>query len=282
MDAAARRRFLIGATAVAIVLIAGVGYFGNQMAEQQRIAAEQNRLAVAAIEAGPVSVPVGEFLMGSIDADSSASNDEKPQHKVYLDAFRIDRTKVTNALYAKCVQAGKCPAPANATSSTRSSYYGNSQYDNYPVIYVAWDDARKYCEFAGGRLPTEAEWEKAARGTDGRIYPWGNEPPDAKRANFDNNVKDTTPVGSFLAGASPYGALDMAGNVWEWVADWYDEKYYGSSSSRNPSGPSSGQVRVLRGGAWLSYQSYVRAADRFWYAPDYRLSYLGFRCARSP
>jgi len=208
-----------------------------------------------------VFVPAGEFTMGSNDGAS----DEKPVHTVYLDAFQIDKSEVTNALYNKCVDAGKCSAPSNKSSFTRSSYYGNSQYDHYPVIYVSWNDATAYCTWAGKRLPTEAEWEKAARGTDARTYPWGNT-WDGTRLNFcdksctlgwaDKSVGDgygdTSPVGSYLNGASPYGALDMAGNVWEWVADWYDANYYANVPRNNPKGPTSGQYRVLRGGSWAS------------------------------
>ena len=161
-----------------------------------------------------VYVPAGEFRMGSAGSDSQAQDNEKPQHTVYLDAFWMDRTEVTNALYALCVKAGACQPPLSVNYSWRESYYGNSQYDGYPVVYVSWKDAAAYCEWAGRWLPTEAEWEKAARGTDGRLYPWGNAEPDANRLNFNGNV-DARAVGSYPSGASPYGALDMAGNVWE-------------------------------------------------------------------
>ncbi len=192
-----------------------------------------------------VLVPAGEFTMGS----NSGDDDEKPPHLVYLDAFWIDKYEVTNAFYKKCVDAGKCQRPNPTGSSTRNAYYGNTQFDNYPVIYVAWADAKTYCEWAGKRLPTEAEWEKAARGTDGRTYPWGND-WDAKKLNSgEGGAGDTVAVGSYPAGASPYGVMDMAGNVWEWVADWYDASYYSKSPVRNPTGPSSGQTRGVRGGA---------------------------------
>jgi len=240
-----------------------------------------------------VYVPEGNFSMGSNEGDS----DEQPVHTVYLDAYWIDSTEVINAMYALCVQAGTCQPPKDTGSYTRNSYYGNSQYDNYPVIYVDWNMAKDYCTWAGRRLPTEAEWEKAARGTDGRIYPWGNT-FDCHKGNFDDETQidsyvvpggpdcdgyvDTSPVGNFSSGAGPYGALDMAGNAWEWVADWYSETYYASSPASNPQGPASGPSRVLRGGSWSSRDSYVRSAYRRRIDPSNALNIVGFRCSRSP
>jgi len=220
-------------------------------------------------------VPAGEFTMGSDSGDS----DERPVHTVSLDAFWIDKHEVTNASYEKCVAAGKCERPSSTDSDDRSSYYGNSQYDNYPVIYVSWNDARNYCVWAGKRLPTEAEWEKAARGTDGRIFPWGN---DFEQSRVNNNevVGDTTEVGKYPNGASPYGAMDMAGNVWEWVNDWYDSNYYNNTPRANPQGPASGASRVLRGGAFSSSRDFARAANRGGDRPTYRNVNIGFRCAQ--
>ncbi|HNT53276.1 MAG TPA: bifunctional serine/threonine-protein kinase/formylglycine-generating enzyme family protein [Anaerolineaceae bacterium] len=230
-----------------------------------------------------VCVPAGHFLMGSSMLDFSADSDEKPQHRVSLDAYWMDQTEVTNAQYARCVAAGACRAPESVASNHRDNYYGNSEYANYPVIYVSWDDAVDYCTWAGRELPSEAEWEKAARGTDGRIYPWGNQAPNSGLLNFYGNIGDTTAVGSYPDGASPYGALDMAGNVWEWTADWYDGNYYSSQTTwRNPSGPVSGEARVLRGGSWDDISWFVRAAVRLWGTPDRRFSSLGFRCRLSP
>jgi serine/threonine-protein kinase len=228
-----------------------------------------------------VYVPAAEFLMGSADGDADAGSDEKPQHRVTLDAYWIDKTEVTNVMYATCVQAGACTVPSNSSSYTRSSYYGNPTYQSFPVIYVSWNDAQKYCAWAGRRLPTEAEWEKAARGADGRKYPWGNTWDAAKFNSWEAGPKDTTAVGSYPAGASPFGALDMAGNVWEWVADWWGA-YYAGSPARNPTGPASGTYRVLRGGAWYINLPLVRSALRSGNSPGYVSSIVGFRCSRSP
>jgi formylglycine-generating enzyme required for sulfatase activity len=233
-------------------------------------------------------VPAGQFTMGSNDGPS----DEQPVHMVYLDAFWIDQTDVTNAMYAKCVNVGACQQPVNLSSFTRSSYYGNSQFDNYPVINVNWYMANTYCQWAGQRLPTEAQWEKAARGTDRRTYPWGNDTPNDSLLNYKSSVGDTTEVGKYPNGASPYGALDMAGDVWQWVADWYSHTYYQSSPSSNPLGPNVGDPLgpdmgtdpVLRGGAWNTLDQSVRSTSRSSESsgligdhPDI----LGFRCARS-
>jgi serine/threonine-protein kinase len=224
-----------------------------------------------------VYVPAGEFLMGSGDSDTMAGSEETPPHMVYLDSFWIDRTEVTNAQYTRCVQAGVCKVPYMKLSFTRSSYYDNPSFNDYPVIYVSWNDAKIYCEWAGKRLPTEAEWEKAARSGTGSFWPWGND-WDASKANAEGRIGDTTAVGKYPTGASPYGALDMAGNVSEWVADWYSENYYSVSPKDNPTGPSSGRYRVLRGGSWDYDRKHVRAASRNSQSPDERGYNIGFRC----
>lgn len=249
-----------------------------------------------------VFVPAGEFLMGSADQQVTEASklcadcvftDEKPQHTVFLNAFWIDQHEVTNAQYKECVDAGKCQSPGTG-SYTRDVYYANSQFDNYPVILVSWGDAESYCVWADKRLPTEAEWEKAARGTDGRIYPWGNQAPTSDLLNFadkntnfgwsnkniDDKYADTSPVGNYPNGASPYGAYDMAGNVWEWVNDWYDENYYASSPKQNPQGATAGPFRVLRGGSWSDRRTEVRTATRLDKLPNYRDDNLGFRCSQ--
>jgi formylglycine-generating enzyme required for sulfatase activity len=229
-------------------------------------------------------VPAGEFTMGNDRAKSEDDVDEKPAHRVYLDAFYIDKYEVTNSLYAACVDKGVCEPQVSLDSYTRSSYYGDSQFDDYPVISVDWHMANTYCEWRGAHLPTEAQWEKAARGTDARTYPWG-EGIDCNKANYQPCIGDTAPVGSYESGVSPYGLYDMAGNVMEWVADWYSETYYQMSPVSNPLGPDSGSDpnRVLRGGSWISTENMVRAASRHWPWNAFGASFAnietGFRCA---
>jgi eukaryotic-like serine/threonine-protein kinase len=225
-----------------------------------------------------VYVPAGDFIIGS--PEGIGESDEHPQHTVYLDAYWIDQTEVTNLMYEKCVIAGGCQVPSSSGSTTRSSYYGNSQYADYPVIYADWNKAQSYCKWAGARLPTEAEWEKAARGTDGRTYPWGNDAPTCSLANFGACIGDTDKVGSHPSGASTYSVLDMAGGVWEWVNDWYGETYYRDSPQSNPQGPSSGTYRLLRGGALSGDVSGVRSALRSVNLPTVAGSGVGFRCSR--
>ena len=229
-----------------------------------------------------VYVPSGLFQMGAAEDDLAATDSEQPQHAVFLDAYWIDRTEISNGSYARCVQAGKCRPPASKSSKTRLIYYGDSRFSAYPVIFVSWSDAEAYCHWAGRRLPTEAEWEKAARGVDGRLYPWGDNKPTVSLANLDNLVGDTMPVESYPSSASPFGAFNMAGNVSEWVADWYDKTYYAISPALNPPGPLEGVFRVLRGGSWFSRISAARAAHRLWNYPDQSFDSNGFRCAVSP
>lgn len=230
-----------------------------------------------------VYVPAGDFLMGSDKAkDNQADSNELPQHTVYLEAYWIDKYEVTNAQYARCLADSQCTPPHASSSYTHSSYYGDSQFTDYPVIYVGWNQAQAYCTWAGQRLPSEAEWEKAARGSEGHIYPWGNQSPDSSLANYNQNAGDTSKVGNYPSGASPYRALDMAGNVWEWVNDWYSETYYQQSPLKNPTGPTSGTYRVLRGGSWSSYGWIVRSAIRYRIEPDFGSFDIGFRCAASP
>jgi formylglycine-generating enzyme required for sulfatase activity len=219
-------------------------------------------------------VPAGEFTMGS----DVGSADEKPVHQVYLDAYYMDVYEVTNARYQACVSDGACGAPRAAASSTRSPYYGDPRYDEYPVVNVMWGQARSYCRWREADLPTEAQWEKAARSTDARTYPWG-EGIDKSMANYDGS--DTAAVGSYEKGKSPYGLYDMAGNVWEWVSDRYAHIYYRKSPYKNPSGSISGLDHGLRGGSWNYGSNVARASFRNW---DTTLTWyysVGFRCARN-
>lgn len=223
-------------------------------------------------------VPGGEFMMGS-----EADEDEQPLHSVTLSPYWIDQTEVTNAMYLKCVDAGACQPPISVASHARDNYFYNPDFSNYPVVFVSWVYANDYCTWAGRRLPTEAEWELAARGTDAQTYPWGEQAPDPSLLNLE--TRDTTEVGRYSAGASPYGVLDMAGNVWEWVADWYGPAYYADSPAKDPKGPESpidptfGELRVLRGGSWDRLDGSVRSADRNQNGLRFTNDRIGFRCA---
>jgi formylglycine-generating enzyme required for sulfatase activity len=243
-----------------------------------------------------VYVPAGEFLMGSADADPKAGEDEKPQHTVYLGAFWIDQVEVTTARYVAFLNAlGEhqkscggydCAETQDGEADSHiyrvgERYVVESGFENHPMIEVSWYGAQAYCEWAGARLPTEAEWEKAARGIDGRLYPWGNDAPTCKKAQYGDCRGATVPAGVRSAGASPYGVLDMAGNVWEWVADWYDPDYYNASPGQDPTGPESGVRNVFRGGSWGYPAAFIRVSERARNRPTYAGFNVGFRCASS-
>ena len=234
------------------------------------------------INRSTVSIPAGSFVMGSTNGQGNA--DEHPQHVVEVKAFRIDRHEVTNAHYAACVAAGACKVPSLRSSRWRKEYYGTSTFADYPVIFVGWSQAASFCRWAGGSLPTEAQWEKAARGPSPAIqtYPWGNQKPDCRRANMGGKhscVGDTDRIGRRLAGQSPYGVHDMAGNVWEWTADWYNATYYRVSPKANPRGPAKGRLKVMRGGCWLSGADSLRVSCRKAELPSAWAYNVGFRCA---
>jgi formylglycine-generating enzyme required for sulfatase activity len=239
-----------------------------------------------------VYVAAGVFWMGSDESDPNAESNEWPQHQVNLDAFWIDRTEVTNAQYRRCVADGGCSPPSDTTAHLYGDYYGKSRYDDYPVINVDWAQANAYCAWAGKRLPTEAEWEKAARGTDRRIYPWGNTfdgtlanfcdancPFPQKNKNWDDGYADTAPVGSYQGGASPYGAWDMAGNVHEWTTSL--DKSYPYVATDGREAPGAAGPRVIRGGSLGGEPSGMRTTLRESRYPTETGIDLGFRCTRS-
>ena len=228
-----------------------------------------------------VEVLAGSFQMGS----ASGRANEDPVHDVYVSGFFVDKYEVTVSDYQQCINASVCSTPKH-TSDDEKYNYGASGREKHPVNGVDWHQASAYCAWSGKRLPTEAEWEKAARGTDGRIYPWGTDGPSCLFAVMDDGgpgcgERRTWEVGSKPGGESPYGAHDMAGNVWEWTADRYASDYYGSSPMQNPQGPTEGSERVLRGGGWQDAGSAMRVAIRSSYAPSDAYNFLGFRCVRS-
>jgi formylglycine-generating enzyme required for sulfatase activity len=219
-----------------------------------------------------VQVPAGEFLMGCNTAvDAECRGDEQPSHTVFVSDFQIDKLEVTQGMYAACVQAKKCTAP---------SCDWDCNLSNNPAGCVTRDQAMTYCAWAGKRLPTEAEWEKAARGTDGRKFPWGNDAPTCDLAAIAGCTQTAEAAGSHPAGASPYGALDMAGNMVEMLADWYDPGYYQVMPTSDPKGPATGTTYVGRGGGWKSDPTWQRTSVRDWYEPADAGRSLGFRCAR--
>jgi formylglycine-generating enzyme required for sulfatase activity len=297
-----------GCVGVACVLLTGIAA-GQEPSVRRMDGAEM------------VTIPAGTFAMGSSADDiargiaecrkrAKPENEPKceawfrsegPQHQVFLDAFAIDRYEVTNAQFEKFVAAQRYQTTAERDGSgwvrrekdgtwaweeVKGATWrapggpGTSAVPTHPVVQVSWHDAEAYCAWAGGRLPTEAEWEKAARGPDGRRYPWGND-WDATRANARHARKGTMAVGSHPSGVSPYGVHDMSGNVWEWTADWYAPGYYALSPQRSPTGPPTGEQRVLRGGSWINEHFFLALTHRVEGKPGAHANNLGFRCARS-
>ena len=251
-----------------------------------------------------VYVPAGEFQMGCDESNPSEScnSDEQPLHPVYLDAYYIDKYEVTNAQYARFLnvmgnqeEGGGTWLDAGDTDvrihESGGVWQVDAGYENHPVTEVTWYGARAYCQWQGKRLPTEAEWQKAARGSsDTRVYSWGDDAPDCSRLNYEHYngsssehcVGDTSPVGGYPTGQSPYEAMDMSGNVWEWVNDWYDVNYYDDSPYSNPPGPATGTSKLLLGGSWSDIWHFVRAANRSCTGPDGSYNNVGIRCVAGP
>ncbi len=222
-------------------------------------------------------IPAGDFPMGSVRGSTHAQRSEGPQRMVYLDAFHMDIYEVTTQEYAKFLAATSSDTPA------AWHQVDPSKHADRPVVGVAWEQAVAYCHWVGKRLPTEAEWEKGARGTDGRVYPWGNETPASDRATLQqrwDGYETTSPVGSLEAGKSPYGLYDMAGNVMEWVSDWYDPQYYDTAPSANPRGPETGKAGIVRGGGWGFLPADARSARRIYPPRETMCKNIGFRCAK--
>ena len=253
---------------------------GLQIEENERL-----REVDGAVE---VLIPAGEFFFGCDPQHNGGFEclpDELPLQKQYLETFAIDKFEVTNVQYARCVAAGACEEPVYTYSATRDSYYDNPAFANYPISGISWNEAYAYCTWVGGRLPTEAEWEKAARGETMRAYTWGDEEPSCELANSRDDcmgtcVGDTAPVGSYPLGASPYGVMDMAGNVWEWMMDYYVHDYSGHLINLDPLTEGVVYKRIIKGGSF-DYNSYTM---RIAYNSDHnenehKISF-GFRCMR--
>lgn len=257
------RNLLIG---LGFALFAILAYFGYSAIKSYDLQTKAMKAMTT------VTVPEGAFVMGS----DSGEWDEAPVRNITLTEFQIFKNEVTNQEYSQCVEAKKCKSPYVNNLNKIQKYYGDPYYNDYPVVNLTWQQASDYCQWIGGSLPTEAQWEKAARGEYGRVYPWGNDLPNRTYANYDSNIGDISKVGSFENGMSRFGAMDMAGNVWEWVQDRYGN--YDAGNLKNPSGPNSGSERVIRGGSWGSDAESIRSSNRFSTSPDRFYANLGFRC----
>jgi len=258
--------------------IAGPATGDSAYAQLERLRKHKDMPAAPIPDPPMVSIPEGDFLMGANGAD--ALEDEKPQHRVWLDRYAIDRHEVTTGQYAAFLVQEKVSPP------WQWGAVDPAQHHDRPIIGVSWFDAEAYCRWRGARLPTEAEWEKAARGSDARLFPWGNQPPTDGVANFGLGARFSysqvlAPVQGYQSGRSPYGLHQMAGNVGEWVADWYGANYYETSALKNPAGPEGGLFRVVRGGSWSDLPKYLLTYGRSKLPPETRNSYTGFRCARA-
>jgi len=253
----ARTAYVAGVTEMRLA------YRGNSMA-QIRFSPKD--------EMGQIYIPAGEFTMGS---NSGANAKSTQEHKVYLDSYWINQIEVTNAMYALCYKAGKCRHTAHY-----DRYFDDPAYADYPVHYINWYDAKTFCTWEGGRLPTEAEWEKAARGIQDLRYPWGDIPPDNSLLNFNGFFQGPKSAYDYLTGISPYGLLNMAGNLQEWVADWYSADYYSNSPYKDPPGPTTGDLKVLRGGGYWDNATEVQTFYRFKHDPASAGEHRGIRCVQ--
>ena len=262
--------FFAGVVAAGLLVGCRGGFAQGQAWEQPGTKAGQE---IAGPDGGKlVWVPAGEFLMGT--APGQGKEDTHPAHRVRISqGFWLGQCTVTNAQYRRYCQATGVTFPAESTEG-----------DDHPVVYVIWSEAQAYCQHYGLSLPTEAQWEWAARGAEGRLYPWGNEWDEQKCCNYANHGPQgkTYPVGSFPQGAAWCGALDLAGNVWQWCRDWYAADYYARAPGTDPPGPDAGDQRVERGGSWYGNAEGCRSTFRCPFDPTYRVSNLGFRCARTP
>lgn len=266
----------LGTAAFSLFLLSTIGA-SPLSAQLDRLRKARSAEHVPAADTPMVEIPAGEFMMGRDGSEALA--DERPLHSVWLDTFWIDVHEVTTSQYARFL-AGTGRHPPWQWETVELSQHGDR-----PVVGVNWDDADAYCRWKEKRLPTEAEWEKGARGTDGRRYPWGNQVPAEELANFALGARFSynqvlRDVRSNEQGKSPYGLYHMAGNAYEWVQDWYLSKYYETAPAKNPHGPEQGQFKVLRGGSWSDLAKYLLTYSRFKLPPETRNSYTGFRCAK--
>lgn len=271
-------RLLLILSSLLPLLIAMLASADCAQAQLDRL--RKNRPVEQAIVAETPMVTISEGMFAMESDGRQALEDERPKHQVWLPSFFMDLYEVTTEQYASFVAATHRLVP------WQWNMVDLSQHGNRPVIGVDWADADAYCRWRGKRLPTEAEWEKSARGTDGRLYPWGNQLPTKERANFALGARFSysqvlMPAQSYEFGKSAFGLYQMAGNVWEWVQDWYDASYYENAPERNPQGPEQGPFKVLRGGSWSDLPKYLLAYGRFKLPPETRNSYTGFRCAKS-
>lgn len=274
---------LVRSVLAVVVALIGVHGVGSDVFATERAALPKE---ITGKDGAPlVLIPAGPYPMGVPQGDRDGGRDEYPRHVIDIDDFYIDKYEVTNGRYLEFVKATNHRVPQNPKNPTRNLWEGvgiPESLADRPVVNVDWADADAYCKWAGRRLPREAEWEKAAKGNNDWRFPWGNVEPTDKHLNFNQKwigEKTLMPVGSYEKGKSPYGAYDMAGNVWEWINDWYDAKYYEKSPAKNPPGPESGTKRVIRGAGWQNETPTVRIFTRVDSDPTIRNESTGFRCA---